>query len=41
MELDYDYIANWYAKRRKATAMHLQNYILLLISRSTVLPINM
>lgn len=37
MELDYDYIA----KRRKATAMHLQNYILLLISRSTVLPINM
>lgn len=37
MELDYDYIA----KRRKETAMHLQNYILLLISRSTVLPINM
>lgn len=34
-------LQNWYAKRRKATAMHLQNYILLLISRSTVLPINM
>lgn len=42
MELDYDYIGKTgTAKRRNATAMHLQNYILLLISRSTVLPINM
>lgn len=40
MELDYDYIAKL-VRKTQATAMHLQNYILLLISRSTVLPINM
>lgn len=41
MELDYDYIAKLVRKTQEAIAMHLQNYILLLISRSTVLPINM
>lgn len=41
MELDYDYIAKLVRKTQEETAMHLQNYILLLISRSTVLPINM
>ena len=41
MELDYDYIAKLVRKTQEGDAMHLQNYILLLISRSTVLPINM
>lgn len=41
MELDYDYIAKLVRKTQEGDSDALQNYILLLISRSTVLPINM
>lgn len=43
MELDYDYIAKLVRKTQEgdSDAFAELNYILLLISRSTVLPINM
>lgn len=41
MELDYDYIAKLVRKTQEGDSDAFAEYILLLISRSTVLPINM